>query len=150
MLNLRRALADDAVEVPDYFEGVPLKGAVRVVGWSGGSILASLGIVLMVLSRGTAIEVVGAVGAASGVIALVAVIRLRRFETQIGRRWITLGAGPLTRRIKRDLVTGCEMRPATGWRKLFADHEVVLTLSVGDHQHIAPTRDPEELQKSLG
>ncbi len=149
-INLRRALSDDDVEVPDHFEGVPLKGAVQMGGWFGGSILAALGIVLMVLSRGTVNEPLGAVGAAAGTIALVAVVRCRRFEIQIGRRWIIIGAGPLTRRIKRDLVTAYQMRPATGWRRLFADHEVVLTLRVGDYQHIAPTRNPEELQESLG
>ncbi len=149
-INLRRALADDDVEVPDHFEGVPLQGNVRLGGWLVGLALTVGGIALMVLAEGTAIEALGAVSAATGAIALAAVIRCRRYETQIGQRWIKIGAGPLTRRIKSDLVAGHELRAATGWRKLYADHEVVLTLSVGDHLHIVPTRDPEELRTALG
>jgi len=149
-IYLRRALADDDVEVPDHFEGVPLKGIVRLVGWLAGSFLAAGGIALMVLAAGSAVEALGAVCAATGTIALAAVIRCRRYETQIGRRWITIGAGPLTRRIRRDLVAEHLERPATSWRKLYTDHEVVLTLSVGEHRHIVPTRDPEELRKTLG
>jgi hypothetical protein len=149
-IHLRRALADDDVEVPDHFEGVPLKGTVRLGGWLVGLILTFGGIALMVLSAGTTIDAVGAICAAIGAIALAAVIRCRRYETQIGRRWITIGAGPLTRRIMRDLVAGHELRTATGWRRLYADDEVVLTLSVGEHQHVVPTRDPEELGRFLG
>ena len=148
-IYLRRALADDDVEVPEHFEGVPLKGFVRLVGWLVGLILTVGGITLMVLAAGPAIEAFGAVCAAIGCIALAAVIRCRRFETQIGRRWITIGAGPLTRRIKTDLVAGHKLRAATGWRRLYADHEVVLTLSVGEHEHLVPTRDPEELSNAL-
>ena len=148
-IYLRRALADNDVEIPDHFEGVPLKGNVRLGGWLAGLILTSGGIALMVLSEGTAIEALGAVSAASGAIVLAAVIRCRRYETQIGRRWITIGAGPLTRRIRRDLVAKHLERPATSWRKLYADHEVILTLSVGEHLHHVPTRDSEELRKSL-
>ena len=149
-IHLRRALADDDVEVPDHFEGVPLKGIVRLAGWLAGLVLAVGGITLMVFAAGTAVEALGAVNAVAGAIVLAAVIRCRRFETQIGRRWITLGAGPLTRRIKSDLVAGHKLRAATGWRRLYADHEVVLTLNVGDHQHVVPTRDSEELGKALG
>ncbi len=143
-------MADDDVEVPDHFEGVPLKGVVRLGGWVAGLILAGGGIALMVFSAGSAIEALGAVCAATGAIALAAVIRCRRHETQIGHRWITIGAGPLTRRLRRDLVAGHKVRTATGWRRLYADHEFVLTLGVGDHQHRVPTRDSEELKKSLG
>ncbi|RLE32663.1 MAG: hypothetical protein DRJ61_08985 [Acidobacteria bacterium] len=149
-IHLRRALADDDVEVPDHFEGVSLKGTVRLSGWLVGLILAVGGIALMVLSAGTLIEALGVVSAAAGVILLAAVIRCRRYETQIGRRWITIGAGPFTRRIRSDLVAGHELRAATGWRRLYADHEVVLTLNIEDHQHIVPTRDGEGLGTSLG
>ena len=149
-INLRRALADDDIEVPDHFEGVPLKGVVQLGGWFAGLILVAGGIALMVLSAGSAIEALGAVCAGTGAIVLAAVIRCRRYETQVGRRWITIGAGPLTHRFRGDVVAGHELRAATGWRRLFADHEVVLSLNVGDHQHTVPTRDPEELGKALG
>jgi len=149
-IHLRRALADDDVEVPDHFEGVPLKGTVRLGGWLVGLILAAGGITLMVFSAGAVSEAIGAACAATGVISLAAVIRCSRYETQIGRRWITVGAGPLTRRIMRDLVAEHQLRAATGWRGLYADDEVVLTLRVGEHQHVVPTRDGEELEKALG
>ena len=55
-IHLRRALADDDVEVPDHFEGVSLKGTVRLSGWLVGLILAVGGIALMVLLAGTLIE----------------------------------------------------------------------------------------------
>ena len=103
----------------------------------------------MVLSSGSEIEALGAVCAAIGAILLTAVIRCRRYETQIGRRWITVGAGPLTRRIMRDLVAGHNLRAATGWRRLYADDEVMLTLSVGEHRHLLPTRDPTALASAL-
>ncbi len=149
-IHLRRAFSDDDMEVPDHFEGVLLKGVARLVGWLLGLIFGVGGITLMVVSAGTAIEALGAACAATGSIILAAVIRCRRYETQVGRQWITIGAGPLTRRIRRDLVSTNQPRAATGWRRLYADDEVVLTLSVGDHQHRVPSRDSEELKTALG
>jgi len=149
-ISLRRALTDDAVEVPDHFEGVSLRTGVRLGGWFLGVVLAAGGIALMVLAAGTLFEALGACSAAAGAIALAAVVRCRRFETQIGRQWITIGAGPLTHRIRRDLVVEHMHRPATWWRRLFADDEIVLVLGVGEHRHVVPTRDPEELAGALG
>jgi len=148
-ISLRRALADDTVEVPDHFEGVPLKAGVQMVGWFLGVVLAAGGVALMVLTAGTALEALGAFGAAAGAIAVAAVIRCRRFETQVGRQWITIGAGPLSHRLRRDLVVEQQYRPATLWRRLYADDEVVLVLGVGGHRHVVPTRDPEELERAL-
>lgn len=148
-LYLRRALADDAIEVPEHYEGVPLKRTVQLLGWTVGLILAVGGITVMVLTAGTFIEAAGALCAAGGAITLAAVIRCRRYETQVGRRWVRIGAGPLTRRFKSDLVAVHRQRSATGWRRLYADHEVVLKLSISDDQHCVPTRDPTELETAF-
>lgn len=148
-LYLRRALADDDVEIPEHYEGVPLKRTVLLLGWTVGLVLTVGGVSVMVLTAGTLFEAAGALCAAGGAIALAAVIRCRLYEIQVGRRWIKIGAGPLTRRFKSDLVAVHRQRTATGWRRLYADHEVVLILSISDDQHIVPTRDPTELQTAF-
>lgn len=149
-LYLRRIRATEETEVPDHFEGVPLKVPVLLFGWAGGLMLTVAGICGMVLAAGTLLEAVGALCAAGGAIALAGVLRCRRYETQIGRQWVVIGAGPLTRRFKRDLVAEYRGRRATGWRKLYADHEVVIILTISSGEHILPTRDVDELLTSIG
>lgn len=149
-LYLRRALADDEIEVPDHYEGVPLKKAVQLSGWFVGLVLTVGGVCGMVLAAGTVFEAAGALCAAVGAIVLAGVIRCRRYETLVGRRWVTIGAGPLTRRFKRDIVAADRLCSATGWRRFYADHEVVVILSISDEEHIIPTRDPDEILNSLG
>ena len=91
-------------------------------------------------------EIVGAIAAAIGCITLFAVIRCGRFETEIGRHWLKVGAGPLKRRIRKGLIEGVERRPATGWRRLYADTEITVRLGVGEDLAV-PTRDPEEFER---
>ncbi len=147
---LRRALAAQGDDLPEHFEGIWLKPLVRLSGWILGLGLAFAGITLMVKASGSVFEAIGAVFAASGGVLLAAVVRCRRYEILVGRTWVNIGAGPLTHRIKRDLIAGFLKRPATGWRRLYADEEFELTLTVVDHQHVVPTLDPIELEAALG
>jgi len=145
-LHLRRALAADDTEVPDHFEGLALKGGVRLAAWPVGLLLTAGGVRAMLRHAGGPAEIAGAVAAAIGCITLFAVIRCGRFETEIGRQWLKIGAGPLKRRIRKGLIEGVERRPATGWRRLYADTEITVRLGVGEDLAV-PTRDPEEFER---
>ena len=102
----------------------------------------------MVALARTGLDVVAAVVAAAGSVAVYAVVRCRRHETVLGRTWLALATGPFRQQVPVDLVAGTEQRPATGWRRLYGDRELVLRLTMG--QEIAvPSREPEEITAAL-
>jgi hypothetical protein len=144
----RTALPDD--EVPRYYEGVALKTWALAAGWSLGMACAVGGVALAGRASGFAVELIGVVTAAVGGILIVALLRCRRFETVLGARLLTVGAGPLLRRVPVGLIDRVEDRTATSWRGLYSDREVVTHLTVGDRALVFPSDDPAELLSEIG
>jgi hypothetical protein len=144
-VELRVARERDEDEAPRHFEGVLLKTPVRVAGWVVGCCSTLGGIVLMVKMQGSVVELVGAAGAAAGVIALFLLVRCRRFETVLTEQWLMAGAGPLSHRVPRQLMGQARVRAATVWRRLYADREVVVEVPAGSRRVVLPSAEPEEL-----
>jgi len=136
--------------LPDHAESIPLRAPVRWLGWA----LAALGIVGGFLAAGTGegriAEVLGPILVVAGGVVLAALWQCGRYDVTIGTTRIEVGTGPFKDTLATGAVESSEVRPATAWRKLFADQEVVLGLAVGRRCHYpVPTRDPEGLQAAL-
>lgn len=143
----RTALSDD--EVPRHYEGVPVKPWVLVIGWPLGLACAVGGVVLAGKASVFAVEMIGVIAAALGGVTIVALLRCRRFEIVLGARLLTVGAGPLLRRVPVGLIDGVEERAASSWRRLYADREVAAHLTVGDRVMIFPSNDPQEVTAAM-
>ncbi|MCD4749694.1 MAG: hypothetical protein K8R59_10000 [Thermoanaerobaculales bacterium] len=148
-LNRRRRLKAEKVEIPDHFEGVPLRRGVLLAGWILGPGCGFLGIGLMVKAEGSWIEAVGALLAAVGCLLIAGVVRCRRFEIEIGRRWVKVGAGPLGHRFPAEMVGAVEKGPARSWRRLFGNQELRIRLRSGPRDFIIPSREPQETIEAL-
>lgn len=144
----RTSLPED--DIPLHYEGVLLKRWVQVAGWPLGVACAVIGVVVAGRGSAFASEVIGVVAAAMGGILIVALLRCRRFEIVLGPRLLTVGAGPLLRRVPVGLVEGLDESTATSWRRLYSDREVAVRLTVADRFLIFPSDDPDELRTALG
>lgn len=145
-MHLRLARASRGTEVPELYEGLKLRAWARLSAWLCGLVFVTGGIAVMVSGDGALVELTGALGAAIGAVVLAGVIRCARFEIILGKEWLRIGAGPFTHRMKWDLVRDCTIRPSTGWRRLFADREIVFSLGFRDQVHLAPSNSPEEVR----
>jgi len=116
-----------------------------VVGWVAAIVGAVGGVLLSVNAQRWAMEAIGVATAGIGGTMLVALLRCRRFETVVNRRFVETAAGPFTKRLPVGFVDRAELRSATGWRRLYADREVVLTSPTGTQPLVVPTGDPEGL-----
>jgi hypothetical protein len=103
----------------------------------------------MVLGDDTALELPGALLAGLGALVVAAAVRCRRSEVLLGERWLELRTGPLRQRVPLDWLGEAAVRPATSWRRLYADHEVVIDLTTGGRQLVAPSRQPADLKAAL-
>jgi hypothetical protein len=144
----RSSLPDD--EVPLYFEGIPLKTWALVAGWPLGLACAVGGVALAARASGFAAELSGVVAAALGSVMIVALLRCRRFEIVVGARLLTVGAGPVLRRVPVGLIDRVEDRAATSWRRLYSDRELVLGLTAGDRVMVFPSNDQQEFMAAVG
>jgi hypothetical protein len=150
MVHLRVARSDSREELPLHFEGVPLKSSVKRFGWPAAVLLVALGLVVMVARPGFAFEVCGALVAATGAIVVTGLVRCRRYELVVGEKWFLASAGPMKRHIPVQLIAGVSERPATSWRRLYADREVVVSMPVGEQNEAFPSREVAELFRALG
>jgi hypothetical protein len=144
----RTSLSDD--EVPRHYEGVPLRPWILAVGWPVGAVCAVGGVVLAGKVSVFAAELLGVLAAAIGGVTIVALLRCRRFEIVLGARLLTVGAGPLRRRVPVGLIDRVEERAATSWRRLYSDREVAAYLAVGDRVLVFPSGEPVELVSAIG
>jgi len=144
----RTSMPED--EVPLHYEGIALKTSARAVGWPLGLACAVGGVMVAGRASGFVVEMVGVVAAALGGMTIVALLRCHRFEIVLGARLLTVGAGPLLRRVPVGLIDRVEDRAATSWRRLYSDHEVVVRLTVGDRVMIFPSNDPREFMAAMG
>ena len=149
MAHLRTARSSQLDDLPRHYEGLPLRLLLVVAGWAVGVVAATGGIAAMVLGDDTALELPGAVLAAVGAVLLAAVVRCRRVDVLVGKRWLEVRNGPRRHRVPVEWVRGAETRAASSWRRLYADHEVMVALTTGDRELVAPTREPEELVEAI-
>lgn len=149
-LHLRSARAEDGNDVPVHYERVGLRPAVRRLGWALGSLALAGGISVMIAGQGTWLEVAGAALGSVGAVAAYGLIRCGHFELTLGRRWLVAATGPLRQRVAPEAVEGwVESRTATGWRRLFAEHEEVVPLPTHGASLVVPTRAPGALLAAL-
>jgi hypothetical protein len=136
--------------IPEHAESLPLRGLVRALGWA----LAGLGIVGGFLAAGAGEGRIAAWLApllvVVGGVVLAALWQCGKYDLTVGTTRIEVGTGPFKDTLATGAVESSEARPATAWRKLFAEREVVLVLSVGRwRRYPVPTRDPEGLRAAL-
>jgi hypothetical protein len=136
-------------EVPLHYEGISLKTWTLVVGWPLGLVSAVGGVVLAGKASGFAVELIGVIAAALGGVLIVALLRCRRFEIVLGARLLTVGAGPLLRRVPVGLIDRVEERAATSWRRLYSDRELAANLTVGDRVLVFPSDEPQEVASAI-
>ena len=135
--------------LPLHFEASPLKPWVVAVGWPTAIVVCVTGIALFARAESIFAEAVAASLLLVGGSLFVVLVRCRRFEMTVGERMIELQAGPFRHSLPAGCVVSGAVRPATRWRRLFADREVELTLSMDDRKTVVPTRDEEELRRVL-
>jgi hypothetical protein len=143
----RTSLPED--EIPIHFEGMPLRISIQAFGWPLALVCAVGGVILAGRAPVFALELSGAIAAAMGGVMIVALVRCRRFEIVLGARLLTVGAGPLLRRIPVGLIDRTEERAATSWRRVYADRELVLQLRAGTREVVFPCDQPEELRSMI-
>ncbi len=145
MVHLRLARKDNREEVPLHFEGHELALWARLGGWICGAATTGTGIIVMVKLAGTSADVGGALLASIGAVTLAAVIRCRRFETVIGKRWLKWRCGPFRSDVPTSLISKGASHASTGWRRLYAPREVIVDLETGQSGPTLPTADADEL-----
>jgi len=135
--------------IPHHFEAVPLRTGVSALGWSLAVLTIASGLGLAGWASGAAADVVGPIVVIVGGLILAAMLRCRRCEITIGTKRIDVRSGPLRGMVPTGAVEAAARRPATVWRRLFADEEVVLSVSVGAGNFAIPSRRPAELIEAL-
>jgi hypothetical protein len=136
-------------DLPRHFDGSPLASWVHYVGWPSAGILCAGGIWLVVGAASKPQEFLGALVALAGVVVAAALVRCRRYEVTIGQRTITLCCGPFRQTLPVGSIEVVQARGATGWRRLYADRELVLETSLDRGPMPVPTRDEAELRGAL-
>ncbi len=145
----RRGRSDEQADTPHHFERTLLRPAVRAAAWPAGAAAAAGGIALAVLRQDSPLEVVGALIATVAGLVLLGLFRCRSHEVVIGRKWIHGRAGPLGGRVPVGLVESHEVRPSTGWRRLYSLREVVVRLGHGGRELVLPSDEPEALGSAV-
>jgi hypothetical protein len=93
--------------------------------------------------------VVGLLLAVVGGLAIAGLARCQRFEIVVGSRLVTTIAGPLQRRVPLGALEHRGLRPASSWRRLYADRELVFDVPAHGETFILPSTEPEALQEAL-
>ena len=136
--------------LPQHYESIPLRGPVRLVGWTVALASIGLGLAAAAVTEGVVERIVGPIGVIVGGVALVAVWQCRSYELTVGTVRIEIGTGPFRDTLATGAVESASCRPATGWRRCFATDEVVLGLEVGRRRSVpVPSLDPTALQAAL-
>jgi len=135
--------------IPVHHETVELRRGVLVAGWA----LTLLGIGGGLLLVGSGNEAVAELGGPLLVLlggaALFSVLRFRSYELTVGTSRIDVRCGPLKRVLASGAVTSSEVRPARGWRALYAPEEIELRLEARDGRAVLPSCRPGELLAAL-
>jgi hypothetical protein len=136
--------------LPQHHESIPLRGPVRLLGWTVALGSIGLGFYGAAVTEGAVARIVGPIGVIVGGVALAAVWQCRKYELTVGTVRIEIGTGPFRDTLATGAVESMTLRPATGWRRCFATDEVVLGLEVGRRPSVPiPTLDPTALRAAL-
>jgi hypothetical protein len=135
--------------IPQHCEVVPLKAGVHSLGWLAALGSIASGFAVAAWAPGRLGEIPGSILVILGGVALGAMVGCRRLEVVAGSTRIDLGAGPFHTVVPSGAVESAERRPATGWRRLFADEEILLRVSVGSGEVAIPTRQPSDLLAAI-
>jgi hypothetical protein len=135
--------------LPHHFESTPVKPAISVPGWIIGAICFAGGIAIAISPLAEWADIAGPALACTGAIIMMALYRCRQFEVTVGDKLVTTGAGPFRQSVPVGAVEKLTKRPATAWRKLYADQEVALTVTVSSGVVVVPSSDPQELVRAL-
>jgi hypothetical protein len=136
-------------DLPLHFEAAPLKPAVVAVGWPVAILACAAGVLLYARAGSTVVEAAASLLALVGVSLVGGLARCRRYEITLGKRMIELRAGPFRRILPVGTVDAAKAGSATSWRRVFADRELELTLSVSAQKTIVPSNNPDELRAAL-
>lgn len=136
-------------DLPLHFEASPLGGATKAAGWILGIGATVVGIAVFVRAEAVAAEIGTMALVVAGGTLVVFLVRCRRYEVTVGERLIELQLGPFRRTLPAGCINAATPRPATAWRRFYAEHELVLVLSVETRPLIVPTSDPDELRQVL-
>jgi hypothetical protein len=136
-------------ELPLYFEGVSLAPAIRYAGWPITAAGMAVGTFLVATADAFIFELLGVLMAGSCALLFVALIRCRRYETTLGTRMLTVGAGPFKKRIPNGYLEDFEIRASGSWRRLYADREIEIRLRVGDQSVVIPSEQPDDLISAI-
>lgn len=136
-------------EVSLHYEGLRLRQWIVWAGWPLALAVALTGAGLVGVLRNPLADVVGLLLAVVGGLAIAGLARCRSFEIVIGTRLVTTIAGPLQRRVPVGVLEHRELRPASSWRRLYADRELVLDLPAHGETFILPSAEPEALLEAL-
>lgn len=142
-----RSRREDA-EIPVHWEAADLRTGVRIAGWAVAVVGGVCGVALMAGAHGLW-EGLGVAMAVVAIAAAFVAVRLRRFEIVVGERWLEAGTGPFTRRIGRHGLGALSVRPATSWRRLYAEQEVETVVAHSGEVLVFPSTDPAELLRAL-
>jgi len=142
-LDLRRE------EVPLHFDHALLGAAVCYPGWPLSAAGMAVGAYLVGTADSFGVEVLGVLLAGSCALLFVALVRCRRYQTVVGTRMLTSGAGPFSRRVPVGFIDRLETRGATSWRRLYSDREVVISLTSGHRPIVVPSEHPEDLVSEM-
>lgn len=146
---MARNLTRERVDVPLHFENIRLRRGIEATGWLAAVVLTTVGIGLAVSTGGWMVEALGVVTAGCAGVAMVGLVRCRRFETVVNRRFVSGRAGPLVNRLPLGMVEETAVRGATAWRRLYCHREVVLRGPGGVQTLVLPSRDPEALIEAI-
>ena len=135
--------------IPFHHESVPLRGGAVVLGWVLAVAGIGCGLSLAALARDWPAELLAPCLVVLGGLALVGVVRCRRYEVTLGSTRIDLRAGPFKRIVPSAAVESADRRPATGWRRLFGAEEMVLRVNVGSGKVAVPSRKPADVLGAL-
>ena len=144
MIRISRILS-----IPHYHEWVPLRNKVRTAAWVVAAGTMVPGFAVVGVADGAAASALGQVGVVLGGLVLAGLFRCGRYEIAVGTKRTDLGPDPFRRIVPTGAVESAACRPATSWRRLFADEEVVLQMSVGAGQVAVPSREPAALVAAL-
>ena len=135
--------------LPRHFEGCQLAAWARALGWPLAALACVGGIWLFVAAGSQILEALAALVVLAGVVLVVGLVRCRRHELTVGERMVELRCGPYRHTLPVGSIEHAEPRPATGWRRLYAGRELVLTTSLDRGPLPVPTLDEAELHRAL-
>jgi len=135
--------------IPQYHESVPLRTALRVLGWTGGVLGILGGFLLAGITDSELAEVAGSLLVVAGGSAVYLTAKCSSYEVTVGTSRLDLWSGPFRRMAPSGAVLSVSRRPASSWRRLFADDELWLRIEERPDEMPVPSRRPEELIAAL-